>query len=296
MNTDIRILHFFSSQAKEVTLFCTHKTPLAHLPCELIIKPGCYTLFDAHQVHFEHEGLYRIIDYKNMRSFQVIVYEENHLRFFESLAWIFLHGFKDNHMPMDVWIKQAVFRNILMECGPVAVACHKLLLSLGIASRVIGLNVGSDVYKGHVINEVYFNDSWILIDFNQKIYICDSDSNFLSLQDVIKKGGFCATTHKALLQHSSSYNSGLAYSFDEGYICNYSFIYDFYNFPQNLHNWYSEFDIFLCSEDPTKEMFVLDNIAHDFLRFDCVQSATGKKYYTFLNQQSFFEKFYGVIQ
>lgn len=235
------------------------------------------------------------MDYSNSRSFQVIVYKEKIFELFAALARIFMHGYTDHNCILNEWMQRAVFRNVLMECGPTATSIFKILQFLKIPCRIVGLNCHNNRFCGHVINEVFVNHQWILVDFDRKIFVVNAQNQYLSLKDIILNGGFSSSEFKPICVGSIP-SSGMAYqTTQKGYLQNNGFLAEFYSlaFFKNLEDWYSEYDVFMNSENPIYEMFVCDNVKNPFRNHYLMKDERNKSYYKILSKEEFLTKFYG---
>ncbi|WP_104722374.1 transglutaminase domain-containing protein [Helicobacter mesocricetorum] len=235
------------------------------------------------------------MDYSSSRSFQVIVYQEKIFELFAALARIFMHGYTDHNCILDQWMQRAVFRNVLMECGPTATSIFKILQFLGIPCRIVGLNCHNNKYCGHVINEVFVNNQWILVDFDRKVFVVDAKNQYLSLKDIILHNGFYSSKLKPMCEGSVS-SSGMAYGTTQrGYLQNNGFLAEFYSldFPKNLKDWYDSYNVFMNSENPVYEMFVCDDAQNPFKNHPLMQDKRQKSYYKVLSKEEFLTKFYG---
>lgn len=243
----------------------------------------------------QKEGLYRIVDTDNERSFQVIVYKQDIWELFRSLCKIFYRGDDDNNLRLYEWTQRAVFRNVLMSCGFVAISCCKLFETLGIKSRVVGLAKNGSLLHGHNINEIFIDGRWILVDFSKKIVVQDKEGNLPSLRNVIDKGGFGQYVLQPICNEpvgSGSLNCALFVS-RNGYFCNYGFRAAFasLSYPKNLKAWFDAYDVYLCSENPVYEQYILKG-DDDYNRKLKERYPEGN-FFSYLSYQDFMNKFYG---
>lgn len=242
------------------------------------------------------EGLYRIVDKTNKRSFQTLIYKDDSWELFKSLCKIFVYGYSDDNLRLDEWTSKAVFRNMLMQCGPTAVSCYKLLNSLGIKTRVVACSGSANFGNtGHVFNEVFLDGNWVIMDFTKKIVVTDKEGNLLSLLQVINKGGFAECVLTSICKEHIQVDCGIATQIGvNGYFGNDSFESVFFSldYPQNLKKWFDVFDVYLCSENPVYEMYVLtsEDLTYNDKLYKYYKA---ENYYHFLPYRDFVSKFYG---
>lgn len=200
------------------------------------------------------------MDALNKRSFQVIVYQKDLWELINAMSKLFLYGNDDDNLRLNEWTKRAIQRHVLMECGPVAVSCFRLLESLGIQSRVVALREAGDKEGGHLLNEVFLEGQWVLIDFINKVFFVNADGCKISLFDVIENGGFENFTLVNFSKiHNFSNNSGrLSQISTDGVFYNSSFMLDFLRCENNLKIWFNGFKKFMISDDPVYKMYVLE--------------------------------------
>ncbi len=293
----IMVLYFSSQYAKDMDYEgfkdCGRdKIMLGNLPSEnLVVQPGVYSLWSGGgAICLEKEGLYRIMDRKNMRSFQVIVFKNEVWELVNAVAKLFLYGNSDDNLRLHEWTKIAVQRHILQQCGPCASSVFRLLQSLGVKARVVGLKE-KDGSGGHVINEVFIEGKWVLIDFINKKFFVNEMGHKVSLLNVVRDGGF----HRIALQDFSgaenfSNNSGKVGEISVwGSFFNGSFMIDFLRYDDNLKRFlFDKFKMFMNSEEPVKKMYY---ICDNGCEFHCESFVDG--YYVPLSTKEFISKFYG---
>lgn len=290
----IKILYFSTEGAEEMSYrLIQDVSPISLLPSSrLVVKPGFYSLWGGVVVHFNKEGLYRVVDIENQKTFQVVVFDKNIEELISAVAKLFLYGTQDDNLRLHEWSRIAVYRHILMQCGPVAISCFKLLTDLGVPCRVVGLCCSEDYFRGHVLNELCVNDKWFLVDFSRKVFIVDENGCKLSLKEIYYNGGFCKCNLVPIDANCLAINSGVDYQFnDQGVIFNSSLYSDFYSmsYPYNLKKWFDEFDIFMLSENPVYEFHVLNNKKNNFQH----HPSYTKKYHILKDEEEFFSEFYG---
>ncbi|MDE7173762.1 MAG: hypothetical protein K2N70_05380, partial [Helicobacter sp.] len=237
------------------------------------------------------------LDKDNKRIFQVIVYKHDIWELFRSLCKIFYYGHDDNNLRLHDWTQRAVFRNVLMSCNFVAISCFKLFETLGIKSRVVGLYENGNVHCGHSANEVFVDGRWILMDFTKKIVVQDKEGNPMSLRNVIDKGGFGQCVLQPICNEPVGVDSGNGtFVAPNGYFFNISFevVFLSLSYPKNLKAYFDSFDVYLCSDNPVYEQYVLKGDDDDYNR-KLEEFYTERRYYKFLSYQDFMHKFYSEV-
>lgn len=152
---------------------------------EIIFKKGIYC-FKGNNYNMSTEGLFRIFDFQNGLSRQLIVYESDVFRLLSSFAWIVKHGSGDDgYYPdnIDVLRGKLINSNLSLTCGPLSFLFNKILNEMGIKSRIVSFSRDSNFNgfdDGHVVLEIMIRGKWTLVDLDNNIIFMTTNLQTIS--------------------------------------------------------------------------------------------------------------------
>jgi len=137
------------------------------LPQELIIEPGIYKVFGS-SYNLQKEGVYRFI-LPNKANEQRIVYKNNPHALLSGIAWLFVHGDRDNGEKNSKLMQKATQEKLVATCGKITSFAKSILSEKKIESRIVSA-LTNDPLNGfddsHVLIEVKFSDGWRVYDLD----------------------------------------------------------------------------------------------------------------------------------
>jgi hypothetical protein len=201
---------------------------------EIILKKGIYC-FKGLKYNLSSEGLFRIFDFHNKLSRQIIVYEYDIFKLLSSFAWVVKHGNGDDkYYPdsLDVLKKILINSSLSLTCGPLSIFFGKILNELGIENRLVRFSRDSNFNgfdDGHILLEVRIGKKWSAVDLDNNNIFMTPDLQTLSALQI--------TLQPTNLQ------SRLRIADDEGDYLNFrdgTLNYGFYAESQNINTWYEQ--------------------------------------------------------
>lgn len=161
------------------------KTKKGILPDDLIIPPDVYS-YDGKTYDMFEEGLYRIAEIGTPLIQRIVFYNDIDILMC-SIAWLHIHGYRDNAKSFGAIQAIAKKEKIQLICGNMCMFTQKLLNMLGIENRLVvflTLNEWNDYSNGHTMIEIKDQGQWKLWDIDLKHKFV-SDGKHLSAREAI---------------------------------------------------------------------------------------------------------------
>lgn len=191
----------------------------------LLIKLNQPYKYQGKTYIFPKEGLYRILDFQNNASFQVIVYQKDAHKLLSALSWIIAHGNKDSSLSIKEQYDLSHYRSLSMTCGDISKFAQYVLEQAGIKSRIIyfsSLNKQNTYDNGHILLEVQINGHWQIVDIdnNAILNINNQPTNALDIAQLKDKRllQIVKIAHDSNLDRIDNMENGINFSFYTQYI------------------------------------------------------------------------------
>lgn len=140
---------------------------------QIILKPNLNYKIYRNFYNFQKEGLYRIYDFKENTSMQIIVYNNDLYSLLSSLSWLIIHGNKHDNIEFNKRLNLLQNSILSMTCGDTSMFIEELLNKLGIEVRRVNfltLDKWNTYNNGHVALEVKIQGSWKMFDIDNNSY------------------------------------------------------------------------------------------------------------------------------